>query len=153
MKNQEGLSKLAQKLYRRAVNDHLIATTIGDSCCSFEFFQYVSCHFSDLSLEFRDNGYESDLLFICGPISLNYWPVVEEVYAQLPGHSLIVAVGTCSISGGVYREGLVINNLEERIPVDLYVPGCPITPEGVKELFERIPEALILKSGQSEPSL
>ena len=87
---------------------------------------------------------QSDLLIVAGTITDKMAPVLKRIYDQMPDPKWVVSMGACACSGGFYRAYHVMQGIDEIIPVDIYVPGCPPSPEGllygilqVKEKIER----------------
>jgi NADH-quinone oxidoreductase B subunit len=85
----------------------------------------------------------ADVLLVSGWVNRHSLPRVKEVYRQVPNPKLVVAVGTCSSTGNMFRDSYnYVAPLDEIIPVDVYVPGCPPKPEaiiaGVVKALEKI---------------
>lgn len=74
----------------------------------------------------------ADILLITGSINSQNQAVVEQIYAQMPRPKVVVAVGTCACTGGVFKECYNIRGgVDTTIPVDIYVPGCAARPESI----------------------
>ena len=87
---------------------------------------------------------QADLLIVAGTIVDKIAPVLKKIYDQMPEPKYVIAMGACATSGGFYRAYHVVQGIDEIIPVDIWVPGCPPTPEGLmygilklKEKIER----------------
>ncbi|HVT43442.1 MAG TPA: NADH-quinone oxidoreductase subunit NuoB [Thermoanaerobaculia bacterium] len=119
----------------------------GTACCAIEFMSMVSSHYdiSRFGAEVvRFSPRQSDLLIVAGTIVDKIAPVMKKIYEQMPEPKYVVAMGACATSGGFYRAYHVVQGIDEVIPVDIWVPGCPPTPEGLmygilklKEKIER----------------
>ena len=83
---------------------------------------------------------QSDLLIVAGRISLKMMPVLIRIYEQMPEPKWVVSMGACASTGGVFDTYSVIQGVDQFIPVDVYVPGCPPRPEGVVESLLKIQE-------------
>ncbi len=87
------------------------------------------------------NPKHADILLITGSINEQNIPVVKQIYEQMPSPKVVVAVGICAATGGIFRECYnIIGGVDKIIPVDVYVPGCAARPEsiiaGVAEAIE-----------------
>jgi len=119
----------------------------GTACCAIEFMSMVSSHYdiSRFGAEVvRFSPRQADLLIVAGTIVDKMGPVLKKIYDQMPEPKYVVAMGACATSGGFYRVYHVMQGIDEIIPVDIWVPGCPPTPEGLiygilklKEKIER----------------
>ncbi|MCD6409211.1 MAG: NADH-quinone oxidoreductase subunit NuoB [Candidatus Verstraetearchaeota archaeon] len=78
----------------------------------------------------------ADILVVTGPVSKQYAPMVKRVYEQVPKPKVVVAIGACACSGGIWHEEdpenyAIVGSVDQLIPVDIYVPGCPPKPEAI----------------------
>ncbi len=106
----------------------------GTACCAIEFMSLVSSHY-DLARfgaeVVRFSPRQSDLLIVAGTIVDKIAPVLKKIYEQMPEPKYVIAMGACATSGGFYRVYHVVQGIDEIIPVDIWVPGCPPAPEGL----------------------
>jgi NADH dehydrogenase I D subunit len=106
----------------------------GTACCAIEFMSVVSAHY-DLARfgaeVVRFSPRQSDLLMVMGTITDKMGPVLKKIYDQMPDPKWVVSMGACATSGGFYRAYHVMQGIDEIIPVDVYIPGCPPSPEAV----------------------
>lgn len=119
----------------------------GTACCAIEFMSMVSSHYdvSRFGAEVvRFSPRQADLMIVAGTIVDKMAPVLKKVYEQMPEPRYVLAMGACATSGGFYRVYHVVQGIDEIIPVDMWVPGCPPTPDGLmygilklKEKIER----------------
>jgi NADH-quinone oxidoreductase subunit B len=106
----------------------------GTACCAIEFMSTVSSHYdvSRFGSEVvRFSPRQSDVLLVAGTINDKMAPVLKLIYDQMPDPKWVISMGACACSGGFYRAYHVMQGIDEVIPVDVYVPGCPPTPEGL----------------------
>jgi len=106
----------------------------GTACCAIEFMSTVSAHY-DLARfgaeVVRFSPRQSDMMIVAGTITDKMAPVVKRVYDQMAEPKYVVSMGACACTGGFYRAYHVVQGVDEFIPVDVYVPGCPPTPEAL----------------------
>ncbi|HVF92597.1 MAG TPA: NADH dehydrogenase (quinone) subunit D [Blastocatellia bacterium] len=106
----------------------------GTACCAIEFMSVVSAHYdlARLGAEVvRFSPRQSDLMMVMGTITDKMGPVLRKIYDQMPEPKWVISMGACATSGGFYRAYHVMQGIDEIIPVDVYIPGCPPTPEAV----------------------
>jgi len=106
----------------------------GTACCAIEFMSVVSSHYdvSRFGAEVvRFSPRQSDLMIVAGTVVDKMGPVLKQIWDQMPDPKWCIAMGVCASSGGFYRAYHVMQGIDEIVPVDIYVPGCPPTPEGL----------------------
>ena len=133
----------------------------GTACCAIEFMSTVSSHYdvSRFGAEVvRFSPRQSDVLLVAGTINDKMAPVLKKIYDQMADPKWVISMGACACSGGFYRAYHVMQGIDEVIPVDVYVPGCPPTPEGLiygilqlKEKVIRDREYLARKAPPRDP--
>ncbi|MCG8635864.1 MAG: NADH-quinone oxidoreductase subunit B family protein [Desulfobacterales bacterium] len=78
------------------------------------------------------NPKHADVLVVTGTVNHRNKKVLKQIYDQMPSPKIIIAIGACGVSGGIFREAYnVVGGVDKVIPVDVYVPGCPAKPEAI----------------------
>jgi NADH-quinone oxidoreductase subunit B len=113
----------------------------GTSCCTLEFMSVLGPKYdiSRFGAELvRFSPKDSDLLIVGGTITEKMAPILKNVYEEMTHPKWVISMGACASSGGLYRSYNVVQGISREIPVDVYVPGCPPTPEAVIDAIRQI---------------
>lgn len=117
----------------------------GLACCAIEMMATSASRF-DLARfgaeVFRASPRQADLMIVAGRVSVKMAPVLRQIYDQMPEPKWVIAMGACASCGGVFNNYAIVQGIDKVVPVDIFVPGCPPTPEmllfGFNQLQEKI---------------
>lgn len=132
----------------------------GTACCAIEFMAVSASHYDIARFGaevLRFSPRQADLMFVAGTIVEKEAPVLKTIYDQMPEPKWVISMGVCASTGGFYRSYHVMQGIDEIIPVDVYVPGCPPSPEAllaaIMKIQERIQKGVHQKVPQRETKL
>ena len=111
------------------------------ACCGIEFMATMASHYDLSRFGSERVGFsprQCDLLMVMGTIAKKMAPVLRQVYLQMAEPRWVIAVGACASSGGIFDTYSVLQGIDQVIPVDVYVPGCPPRPEAIIDGFMKI---------------
>lgn len=117
----------------------------GTACCAIEFMataasRYDISRFGAEVLRFSPR--HADLLIVAGTVSYKQAPILKQIYDQMPEPKWVIAVGACASTGGFYDNYTTLQGIDEIIPVDIYVAGCPPRPEAILDAVMQIQKQL-----------
>jgi NADH-quinone oxidoreductase subunit B len=119
--------------------------TFGLACCALEMMAAGAAHYdmARFGMEiFRASPRQADLMIVAGRVSQKMAPVLRQVYDQMVEPKWVVSMGVCASTGGMFNNYALVQGVDLIVPVDLYIPGCPPTPEmllhGLLTLHEQI---------------
>ena len=107
--------------------------TFGLACCAIEMMATGAARFDldRFGVLFRASPRQADVIIIAGTVTKKMLPVIQTVYEQMPEPSYVIAMGACACSGGIFDTYSTVQGIDEYLPVDVYIPGCPPRPEGL----------------------
>ena len=119
--------------------------TFGLACCAIEMMATGAAH-NDLArfgMEvFRASPRQADLMIVAGRLSQKMAPVLRQVYDQMAEPKWVISMGACASTGGMFNNYALVQGVDQVVPVDMYVPGCPPGPQslmhGILSLQEKI---------------
>ncbi len=138
MAHRSGPSGFLLTTYESAVNwtrtRSMWAATFGLACCAIEMMATGAAH-NDLArfgMEvFRASPRQADLMVVAGRVSQKMAPVLRQVYDQMSEPKWVISMGACASSGGMFNNYALVQGVDQVVPVDVYVPGCPPGPQSL----------------------
>lgn len=125
---------------------------LGISCCAIEMMAFACPRFDVArfgSEVMRMTPRQSDLLIVAGTVTYKMAWVVRKIYDQMPDPKWVISMGVCASTGGMFRSYSVVQGIDQFLPVDAYVSGCPPRPEALIKALMLIQE----KIRKSKPDL
>ncbi len=117
----------------------------GLACCAIEMMSTQASRYdmSRFGMELmRASPRQSDLMIVAGRVSRKMAPVVRRLYDQMPSPKWVIAMGDCASCGGVFNNYAILQGVDEVVPVDVYIAGCPPRPEqlmhGILTLHQKV---------------
>jgi NADH-quinone oxidoreductase subunit B len=115
--------------------------SFGLACCAIEMMATGAAHYdiSRFGMEvFRASPRQADIMIVAGRVSQKMAPVLRQVYDQMMDPKWVISMGVCASSGGMFNNYAIVQGVDQIVPVDVYAPGCPPTPETLIHAIETL---------------
>ncbi|MEG4273367.1 MULTISPECIES: photosynthetic/respiratory NAD(P)H-quinone oxidoreductase subunit K [unclassified Microcoleus] len=144
-------------LYNWARLSSLWPLLYGTACCFIEFAALIGSRFDfdRFGLVPRSSPRQADLLITAGTITMKYAPILVRLYEQMPEPKYVIAMGACTITGGMFSvdSTTAVRGVDKLIPVDVYIPGCPPRPEAIIDAIIKLRKKIANDSMQERANL
>lgn len=144
MNNNGIILTTAEEVLSWGRRNSLWPVSVGLACCAIEMMHTAASRFDTdrLGIIFRGSPRQSDVLIVAGTVVNKVAPMLKLIYEQMPEPKWVISMGGCASAGGPFPTYATLQGVDRIIPVDVYVPGCPPTPQallwGILELQKKI---------------
>ncbi len=153
------LTARLEDLVRWAREHSMFPATFGLACCAIEMMATGAAHY-DLArygMEvWRASPRQADLMIVAGRVSQKMAPVLRQVYDQMVEPKWVISMGVCASTGGMFNNYALVQGVDQIVPVDVYVPGCPPGPEtlfhGILMLHQQVRTGDIIRRRTDSPT-
>jgi len=139
-------------LYNWAKMSSVYPLMFGTACCFIEFSAMLASRFDleRFGIFPRMSPRQADLMITAGTITMKYAPALVRLYEQMPEPKFVIAMGACTITGGMYSvdSPSAVRGVDKLIPVDVYLPGCPPRPEAILDAIVKLRKKIGIDSLQ-----
>ena len=145
MQGQVAITNL-DKIYDWGRSASVWPMMFGLACCAIEMICAAASRYdiARFGMEvMRPSPRQSDLMIVSGTVTKKMMPIIVRLYNQMPEPKYVLAMGACASGGGPFKEGYnVVSGVDKFVPVDVYIPGCPPTPQALLNGLMKIQEKI-----------
>src|SRR5690606_34675660 len=128
------LTTTVEKAANWARTRSMFPATFGLACCAIEMMATGAAHYdlARFGMEvFRASPRQADLMIVAGPVRQTMAPVLRQVYYQMRDPRWVISMGACASTGGLFNSYALVQGVDQIVPVDIYIPGCPPGPQSL----------------------
>ena len=142
------LTTTVERIVQWARKSAIWPAQFGLACCAIEMMAMAASRYDIARFGaevFRGSPRQSDLMIVAGRLSRKMAPVLRRIYDQMPEPKYVISMGDCASVGGVFDNSALVQGVDQIVPVDVFVPGCPPRPEsliyGIVQLQRKIDQS------------
>jgi NADH-quinone oxidoreductase subunit B len=135
------LTARLEDIVRWGRRNSVFPATFGLACCALEMMAAGAAHYdlARFGMEvFRASPRQADLMIVAGRVSQKMAPVLRQIYDQMPEPKWVISMGACASCGGMFNNYAIVQGVDQIVPVDEYVPGCPPRPEQLMDAILKL---------------
>jgi NADH-quinone oxidoreductase subunit B len=139
------LTTTVRAMTRWAQRSSIWPVQFGLACCAIEMITMATSRYDIARFGaevFRASPRQSDLMIVAGRLARKMAPALRRIYDQMPDPKWVISMGACASIGGVFDNYAIVQGVDEIVPVDVFVPGCPPRPETLIHGIIRLQEKM-----------
>lgn len=143
-----------EKVVAWARKNSIWPATFGLACCALEMMAASASSYDIARFGaevFRPSPRQSDLMIVAGTVTKKMAGMVERIYRQMPEPKWVIAYGACACSGGIFNTYNTVQGVDQFLPVDVYVPGCPPRPEQLLAAIIKLQDKIAVEKFSDRP--
>ena len=141
-----------EKVVQWARRSSVWPVTFGLACCAIEMMAMSASRYDIARFGaevFRGSPRQSDLMIVAGRLTRKMAPVLRRIYDQMPEPKWVISMGACASCGGVLDNYAIVQGSDQVVPIDVYIPGCPPSPDALIYAVIKLQEKIKRRKGNT----